>query len=502
MPPKLYIKNALKAALDGLGDGTVYASASAVVNQAQKTFVLSGLSIFIADIGANVDDKFNSHTLYFPASGNKYTIVDWVASSNTATVYETPSLVDSGACEIRRVLTDPGTIAANPTKFLADGRRGSKWKRSGGQLDLTVSLSNLFTGGGFERGSLGTWGLSPIGGTSDTSGVKSASPILGTYDVLMDRGDRTQVFLFHQMPVNRIRPGGVYRLLFKARSNGTFVQSKFRISFDSQGVQANSVLFSNPSSGAIVNGRWEPVFTGTNTWYFCDVTIPASPPTNYRILFDIRDSAAFTVSLDEITMFEIIKVSSLIIFDGIGGGYASLNVRGSRCPTDRTGFVAGTDDVSLYSNLNPMQDVREIGFGEAIYPTYTITGTPGFQQLTGAAEILLSEVWQWDKGPNRPFGLNSDTLDITVNTTSGGQQEEVIHHKKRKFQNTLPILTEADRLRLINDFKPHHWQTRQPFGLVIQTGDEVLFMKETGMSFDPTYRNIRPDWAFNFEEVL
>lgn len=128
MPPTLFIKNALRLAELGLGDGTIYASAtSAAPNPAQKTFVLAGLSI-IADIGADADDKFNGLILYFPASGNRYHIVDWVAATDTVTSYENPAATDTGACEIRRGLVCPQQLAGNPAHFLADGQRFANWR--------------------------------------------------------------------------------------------------------------------------------------------------------------------------------------------------------------------------------------------------------------------------------------------------------------------------------------------------------------------------------------
>jgi len=60
MDPKLYHKNIIKRAEDGLGDGTRLATAtSATVDQSNYKFTLSGLSL-VTDIGADADDKFKA----------------------------------------------------------------------------------------------------------------------------------------------------------------------------------------------------------------------------------------------------------------------------------------------------------------------------------------------------------------------------------------------------------------------------------------------------------
>ena len=90
--PIIYHKNALRIAEDGLGDGTIYASGpSAVVNQTNKTFDLTTISI-IADLGADSDDLFNGYILIFPNGSNiPYHIVDWEASTDLATTFEPPA---------------------------------------------------------------------------------------------------------------------------------------------------------------------------------------------------------------------------------------------------------------------------------------------------------------------------------------------------------------------------------------------------------------------------
>jgi len=122
---RFYYKNILKRAEDGLGDGTRYATATgATPDQTNKKFTLAGLAI-IADLGADANDKFNGFILYFPASGNRYHVIDWDAAADDAYVYETPDTGDTTACEMRLSLAMDAALVnpTNPAHLCCDGKR-------------------------------------------------------------------------------------------------------------------------------------------------------------------------------------------------------------------------------------------------------------------------------------------------------------------------------------------------------------------------------------------
>src|SRR5581483_3143582 len=222
MGPTLYIKNALRLAEIGLGDGTVYLSATgATVNVAQKTFALTG-SALIADIGADADGKMIGSILYFPASKNSYHIVDWTASTKTALTYENPSAADVGACQIRRALVNKLQLAAGPAKFLADGQRFAPWKSAANTV-IEVHLPNLLDNGGFETAALAPW-VATVGGTG-TVATNATTPILGQRDCKLHLGDQATVGI--SQALRDMKKNRVYRLLFKARYSGSFSAAQF-----------------------------------------------------------------------------------------------------------------------------------------------------------------------------------------------------------------------------------------------------------------------------------
>lgn len=498
MPPILYIKNTLRLAENGLGDGTVYAFATgATPNQAQRTFVLSGLSL-IAYIGADADDKFNSYILYFPASGNKYHIVDWVATTDTATVWETPTTTDAGACEIRRALVDNKALAANPVKHLSDGQKYALWK-SAASATLDIHLPNFVDHGGFENGDLTGWSKVASGGTADTTGVNATSPILGVYDLRLDLGDRAFVFVRQPIKYDLVK-GRSYRLIFKARNVGTFTAGDLGIKFNNRAANLDlNVTFSNLSSGTATSTIWSPGITASNTWHSVDLTptdqdIPAGSYLWIEIFSNTPD-----VYMDEIYLFEQVNVSSLVLFDpGVNTGISAL--RGRRCASDRTGYTVAVEDqtFSLPSLTLPDGPVSLSDFTGGIFPIYSLVATT----LTEASEILLCEKWAWEKGPNKPFGLDTENKKQSKLTTRSGINYKVIHYKKRNFRNTFPLMSEIDRLKLMNNFKPHHWNENHPFGVLIKAGDKLLLMEDQSENFITTYNKIKPDWSFDFIEVV
>ena len=158
MDPKIYYDNIIRRANNGLGDGTYWATATtAMPNQAYGSFALSGLSI-MPDAGADANDKFVGYTLYFVSSGRKYTITDWLASTDTAYVYETPHTSDTGACRIIKTVYESSSDSDHPAKFLSDGKLHHAWKGlTHNQTQTIVAfMPNFLADAGFERQTPGT----------------------------------------------------------------------------------------------------------------------------------------------------------------------------------------------------------------------------------------------------------------------------------------------------------------------------------------------------------
>jgi len=166
---EIFHKNVLRQSELGLGDGTIYASGTVNletdISQANSTFTLTGFTLD-ALTGTDTDDLMNGYLLYFPVSGNKYHVVDWVASTDTATTHEMPQITDTGACEFRKALFDNNALASNPLLYAADGRKDKAWDASINNPTIEIYLPNAIDNGGFEGGALAPWSDIKIGGVS------------------------------------------------------------------------------------------------------------------------------------------------------------------------------------------------------------------------------------------------------------------------------------------------------------------------------------------------
>ncbi len=497
MPPILYIKNTLRLAENGLGDGTVYASATgATPNQAQRTFALSTFTL-ITDNGADSDDKFNSYILYFPASGNKYHIVDWVASTDTATVWETPATTDTGACEIRRALVDVKALAGNPVKHLADGQKYAVWK-SAYNATIDIHLPNFIDNGGFESGFMAPWLKASVGGTADTTGVNLTTPILGSADLMIDLGDRSSLYVEQGIKYPLIK-GRAYRLIVKCRTSGTWPVGDIKITVENRAAFLPlNVTFSNPSSGTVSTTEWSPGFTVAEGWHSVDLT-----PTDHDILtgskLRLETFSALDAWVDEIYLFEQVNVSSLVIFDP-GLLIRITSLMGRRTASDRTGYTVAVEDQELMPSTNlPDAAVSLTDFTPAIFPIYSIVSST-FQE---ASEILLCEKWSMPFDPILPFKPNQIKYKETVFQARSGVEHAIRHFKQRVRRGMFEALSDAELLRYQNDWLPHHRdEEKHPFAVQWEAGQSPMLMIDDSKESGEFYNTLLPDLQFNFKEVM
>ena len=174
---RMNYKNALRLSEDGIGDGTVYASATASTpNISTKTFTTTDLAL-ISDIGADSDNKWNGYLLYFPTSKNSYHILDYQYFSylQTFTVYENPDANDVGACQVRAALMEPNSTV--PALKAVSGFLWDVWQGLAGVVQrFWVHLPNMIDDGGFEQSTAGSSGY-----FSETSQFfKNTTQVLGT----------------------------------------------------------------------------------------------------------------------------------------------------------------------------------------------------------------------------------------------------------------------------------------------------------------------------------
>lgn len=501
MPFTVYHKNALRLAELGLGDGTIYASGSgATPNTGQKTFVVTGLT-FAPYIGANVDDKFNGHLLYFPASGNRYHIVDWVASTNTATVYKNPASTDTGACEIRRALVCNKQLAGNPAHRLADGQRFSLWNAASNNA-IDVHLPNLIKNGGFESGSVSPWEKNFDGGSADGSGVNSVTPILGTYDVSLDIGNRTNV-LYKNEIVEPMYKGRTYRLVFKGRkTGGSFVADKFYFQFYYQTANVAFTFTWTPiTAGSSNAASWFPTLGTSNAWHVVDLVPDRDLPAGSKLAMVITTGATFGVSLDEIYLWEKVDVRSLLIWDGLPS-WAFNFLYGSFCAMDRTSASVGADSfIIINGGYQSGKDFVSVDFGSNPYPVFSIQ----FNDLTQASEILLGEKWEWKFPPELPDDPEREEYNESRFKSRSGVVDRILHSKQRVPGMELKLIDPVDVAVWQGDFKAHHLDPCHPFAAKWDGnwGDRVILFRSTEPGFSLPRRTPNyPDKKLEWEEVL
>ena len=491
----------MKAASAGLGDGTVYISgAAAVASQSGKTFDLTPMTK-IADLPALTDDVVNSHLLYFPSSGNRYTILDFVASTEVVTVLETPDTADTGSWEVRRTLVDVNALASNPVKNLADGQRFSLWK-SIAITTIDINLPNALDNGGFESGAIGPWLFSTSGGTADTSGVNSASPVLGGFDFKLDPGDRASLLLRQTLNKFTLKRGRKYRIAFKGRvTAGTFTNNLTVVFVDFNSF--TSVAWSNLSSGSSDGLSWFPGLTSANTWHTASFvpTVEDMSVGDFQIYFQILPwSGAGFVHVDEIYIWEEVNVNALVIYDGIAPILFS-GLRGRNVARDRSGQVSEVDNFSistLGSATASKYIIKEITGG--VYPIYSI----GLNNLRRSSQILLSEKWAWQFNPDMPFDAEEREYDEKTVRSRSGVERTIRHSKARLMGGTYSQMPTVDRDILMNSFFPHHIDDeRHPFAYRLNATDRPLFVRVDRAKFGtPRTRGTKDDFQFKFKEVL
>jgi hypothetical protein len=428
---RFYYKNVLRRAEAGLGDGTKYATATgATSDQSAKTFVLAGLSI-IADLGADANDKFNGYVLYFPASGNVYHIVDWVASSDTATVYETPDTDDTGACEIRLTLYEDDSDVAYPVCLAVDGRRETKWKANAADIVIYVPalLPNFVADGGFEQQSAGNPGDDWYSGSGDWQIVDSVgSGMRGVRYVEYTKGATNAVL--RQGLTGTFEKGKTYRIvmLVKALTAPPAANDILRVYLLDKNVDTDLLLDADWEDG----GHWDPEITTSETWVTSDF-VPDQTTDRVRIWLTGRGSSGTWggctgFDVDELYIWEKISVDRLMVFDHnwdagvwVSGDASSIIVQGwylnpSRTQTTSADRENGLDGWTQQGSEPILKTVTL----SADYPIYRIRLNAKSWLTYEAGEIFLGPAMAFSKQMDFPFDPDAEEAVGVMNETQGG----------------------------------------------------------------------------------
>lgn len=496
--PTFYINNAARRAADGLGDGTVYATASsAVPDPANMRFTLTGLAI-IADLGADADDKFNGYTLYFPASGNRYHVVDWEAATDMATTYEAPQSYDTGACEFRRTLWAPDMDAAHPIIRAVNGSpsKTAKSRAANVKLQVQVSLPNLIGQAGFEELTVGAFPSTeqlPGKWWSDTDwAVSGTSPVHGSrMAVLTVPGSGDKVL--QELLVDTLQAGITYRLIFKARSvTGATSTGGLQIYIENhlngQAVASNVTPWSVPAIGT------------TATWYAVDF-VPDFTTTHARIrIFGIfaNRGAATAIHVDEVCIWDPVNVGALLAFnhalDGCPSPPSNSILMGYRCPIDRTNV--SSDDWALLGAdaaiLGTAPYLKE-DFAASIYPIYRITFDAVANKTHEIGELLLAETLSLSRTPNTGIDPQAREYTDELATAKSGAEVRVLFSDRRRVKLAFRVPAAANLATLDGVVRERHLKNGEPLA-VVWTGhwDTPVLFYLRGLSL-PWNTSIRSD---------
>jgi len=417
---RFYYKNLLRRAEDGIGDGTKYGTAtSATVNQASKTFALAGLSV-LTDLGADADDKFNGMILYFPSSGNKYHIVDWTASTDVATVFETPDAYDTDACEIRASLVEALSDESYPVHRLTDGNLHSYWRGAtvNQAQTIRICMPNQIEDGGFERQSAGNL-ASPWTAQSTQWQVTATSPLLGSRMAVYTQS-AADCYLRQDLVASMLR-GRTYRIGFKAQAitaspSGGSISIKIR-----QRLSPNKV---------IQNGMdWRPAITTSAAW-FTTTFVPDFSSDRLEIHIDALGSSGSWgsctgIRIDEICVYEDLEIDRMVVAGHNWNNAEITSVYGCNCWPGRTNFSYANDATS---NLCANQDVDQTeilikDFGVlTCRPVWEVTLTATSGLTYEAAILFVGKVLEFSKQMDAPFDPEAEEVAGVMNETMAGRR--------------------------------------------------------------------------------
>lgn len=506
--PILTVNNAALRAAEGSGDGTIYATAtSATVDQANKRFTLVGLAI-IADLGADVDDKFNGYELYWPASKAYYLITDWEAALDRATVDDVPATTDIGACEIRRRLYCPDADAAAPIPRAVNGQPSIPAKIRAANVALTIDahLPNLVGQNGFEE-----LPVAAIPTTAQPAGkwscggdlaVSATSPLLGSRMAVWTPGASQTSLL--QTLTGGMSKGKPYRVLLKLRAvTGATLTNAVKVRIKLPNGNDLDTDW-NPGVG---QGSYNPGIIGTAAaWYLSGELVPeadTAAPAIEIVLDPANKGAATAVDIDEIAVWEAIPVASLVAFghnwDGAGGGGA-FTVRGYRCSPSRTS-VAAAD----YAELASLAAVAGSGpfraeFTAGIFPIYRITLAANADYQYEVGELLLGQSWPWLSVPELGLDPQAREYDEQRRKTKSGAETRTLYAEQRRIETSIRTVKAADRAIWSGIFRERHRKGGEPFAAYwAGHWDEPLLF--TCQELKMPYQTIVPDVAFIFVEA-
>ncbi len=523
--PNLTINNAILRAEEGSGDGTVYATATGTSNtvadaQANKRLTFTGWTP-IADLPADTDDLMNGYVAVGPFTGDHYTIADWEAGLDRATLVETPAAIDIGDAtylagrtwKIIKTLYAPDALASNPAFMACDGLPSKKFKIRAANVAfaLDIYLPNLIGQGGFEELAAGAFpssqqGPGIWGGASSDWTVAASSPLLGSRMALWTIGAGDG--LLDQRIKSALQKGKRYRLVLKLEAVfGAPNAGVIRIDINDL---AAAVNIDADWQGS---GVWNvPLATTGSQWFVSSDLIPDF--TSDAIRLRIRGvwanrGAATHIRVDEVYLWEVVPVSALLAFGHNWDGSSGPAVVGLRCPLARTG-VTSADYVDLLaaSAVSGSSTLRRTWTVADPFPIYrvTIQASTSFQYEVG--ELLLGQSLPLAWPPELPVDPSDRKYERAHRRALSGARTSAHYSQRRIFQGAYPRVPAADRAILDGIFREAHVDRLEPFAVYWpgESGQPDIWpptlVQHVPDEWNLPYRNrLDPDYHFDWEEV-
>ncbi len=514
--PALYIRNALSLAEEGLGDGTTYAEAIGVSNSladAQTNKRLTFVSFApMADMGADADDLWNGYLAYNAVTGNRYHIVDWVAGTDTATLFEVPEssdIVPSGQqWEFRRTLREGESAPDAPACRAVDGYPSIPWKGRAANVDqlIDVHLQNLINRGGFEESAVGGFpsSVQPPGiwYSDDAWSTGSNALLLGSRAALWTAPGSGNKAL-HQRLRFPLKQGATYRLIMKAYAIGGATASDFL-----------RVDLINHNAGTLLDATWDADGTwnvgaiGTSVaWFTSPDFIPDFDSDTARLMITAMNAnrgGATSARIDEIYLWEVINVGALLAFrhNWNDAFPSSLPVvMGYRADPSRSGI--GADDFATLLSLSQLSGTTPFlaEFPPAIFPIYRIA-LPGNALIQyEAGQILLAEKWPWLSHPEIGMSPKDYQYQKKRQETLSGAETTILYNTRRAFKGKLSRIKALDQAIWEGVFRERHIGLEEVFAAVFpgQFDTPILFKCHEAKL---TSNTVRPDVDFDFLEAL
>lgn len=542
--PAILYRNVLEIAQDGRGDGTIYAyGTGATPSATAKTFDCTAGYTIISERGADADEKWLGYELVFTASGRSYLVTDWVASTDLATVYETPNAEDTGAWTMRRTLHTDDFDVAYPVRNTVNGRLYDYWKdrHANSVVGLWACLPNAIDDAGFEL-NLALDGTNPywtreVAGTG-TVAINATTPILGTYDCKLNLGDQTYVGLYQAGKIE-LKAGYTHGIILKAGGDGgTVTDLRVFISYVAYGdVIEVPVTFTKTAAGSgdtLANGGngtnnvWKPSISNANAWEEVTFTVPQDLDASAWQLH-IRQYDSTDVFIDEIYVWQIgptidggaADQADTVIMGGhnfAGGFDEPSRIRGQRIQGDLTGLAAG--DLSTASNdaetVIDLDANVQVDGNAPVYTTFTafpelvpiyeiLIGDAGAAKWWQAAELWIGKLWTWEKYPEEPITNKLRTIESQSASARGGatRSEKLYQSVTVTGRQDLISSTEIDIWLDFLEYSGHG----KPFWLRVQANTALGVTASTQFMRCVSPPDLRPDpptyyaASFKFEEA-